>query len=129
MVPDMDISPVVAVVCDRCHRPGWQLEAGPFSGKVVVSGNRVGEDMTPLAAQVGPRPHSYRLRDPEGARAGAFILAAPGPGAPYREKLVCVGRKHPRYERVITRERAARAYHAAVAAGRVSIGLADLSRA
>ncbi len=88
-----------------------------------------GEDLTPLEAQVGRHAHSYRIPDPEGTRAGAFILAAYGPGAPYREKLVCVGRKHPRYERVVTPERAARAYYATVAAGRTSIGLADLSRA
>ena len=59
---------------------------------------------------------------------GVFILPADGPaGYGSRDKLVCIGRRHPRYERVVTSESAERAYHAATAAGRTSIGLREMS--
>jgi hypothetical protein len=73
----------------------------------------------------GPRAHRYRAA--QGARPGAFILSADGPaGYGSRDKLVCIGRKHRRHERVITRESITRAYHAAAAAGRTRIRLSDI---
>jgi hypothetical protein len=60
-------------------------------------------------------------------RPGAFILPADAPGAiAGREKLVCIGRKHPRYQRIVTWESAERACHAAVAAGRARIRLSEI---
>ena len=64
---------------------------------------------TGLTSCAGPRAHRYRAD--RGARPGAFILPADAPGIiTGREKLVCIGRRHPRYERVVTWESAARAY-------------------
>jgi hypothetical protein len=127
MLPHMDTSPVVTVECDRCHRPGWKLTISELSGDVVLDGARIGDDLMPLAFRTGPRPHSYRG---QGSRAGAFILDAAGPGQPVgmgeREKLVCAGRKHPRYERVVNRDRWVRAYFSAIAAGRPSIRLSEI---
>jgi hypothetical protein len=117
----------VSVVCDRCRRRGWQLvrlETG-----VYIDGNRVGGgDTSPYWAGFLRSRHAHRYRAGDGARAGAFILPADGPaGYGTRDKLVCIGRKHPRYERVVTRESAERSYHAAVAAGRTSIGLREIA--
>jgi hypothetical protein len=122
----------VTVVCDRCGRPGWQLEISPINGAVIVSGARLpGDDTMALACVAGPRPDGYRLNGE--TPPGMFILAATGPptnlAAPYgeRDKLVCIGRKHKRYARVVTRESAERSYHGAVAAGRSSIGLREIA--
>jgi hypothetical protein len=121
-MPSVD---TVTVVCDRCGRPGWRLEVSEVSGEIVVDGARIGPDYAPLASQAGRRAHAYRL---PGERAGAFILTADGPaGYGTRDKLVCIGRRHPRYERVVTRESAGRAYRAAVAAGRARIRLSEMS--
>ena len=120
----------VAVVCDRCHRPGWRLEVGPASGEVIVNGNRIaGADGSRYWAGVLGGPRAHRYRPGVGARAGAFILPAEGPETAYggRDKLVCIGRRHPRYERVVTSESAGRAYRAAVAAGRTRIGLREIA--
>jgi hypothetical protein len=114
----------VTVTCDRCGRPGWRLEVSEISGDVVVGGARIGPDSAPLASRAGHRAHAYRL---PGERAGAFILTADGPaGYGTRDKLVCVGRRHPRYERVVTSASAERAYRAAVAEGRTRIGLQEI---
>ena len=73
------------------------------------------------------RPRAHRYRADRGARPGAFILPADGPaGFTGREKLVCIGRRHPRYQRVVAWESAGRAYYAAVAAGRASVGLREI---
>jgi hypothetical protein len=118
----------VTVVCDRCNRPGWQLEVSPLTGEVCISGARIaGADGSRYWAAVlgGPRAHRYRAA--QDARPGAFILPADGPaGYGTRDKLVCIGRKHPRYERVVTSESAKRAYQAAVAAGLTRIGLREI---
>jgi hypothetical protein len=120
----------VTVECDRCHRPGWWLEVSEATGDVFVDGARIGgADGSRYWAAVlgGPRAHRYQL-DEHGARPGAFVLTAdPAGGYGDRHKLICIGRRHPRYERVITSESAARAYHAAVAAGRDRIGLREIA--
>jgi hypothetical protein len=99
-----------------------------MTGEVRVDGARIsGGDESRYWAGVlrGPRAHRYRAAP--SARPGAFILPADAPGAVTgREKLVCIGRKHPRHERVVTAESAKRAYHAAVAAGRDRIGLREI---
>jgi hypothetical protein len=129
----MDTSAVVDVVCDRCHRPGWQLVVSNVTGDVVIDGNRIGfglGDADPGTMAMLRRPGANRWNaDPHSpGRAGAFILFASDTEGPssYREKLVCIGRKHPRYERVVTHDRAARAYRAAVSAGRTRIGLREI---
>jgi hypothetical protein len=126
----------ITVVCDRCGRPGWRLETGAISGEVVIGGNRIdGADGSAYWDRVlrGPRAHRYppRKRAPYagGGRPGAFILPADDRAAGQFEerwKLVCIGRRHPRYERVVTRESAERAYRAAVAAGHASIRLSEI---
>jgi len=124
----MDTSAVVAVECDRCHRPGWHLVVSEVTGDVVIDGARIGGgDGSPYWAGVlgGPRAHRYRAASD--ARPGAFILPADGPaGYGTRDKLVCIGRRHPRYERVVTSQSAGRAYHAAVAAGRARISMHEI---
>ena len=126
----MDTSAVVSVVCDRCQRPGWQLVVSEVTGDVVIDGARIGGgDGSPYWAAVlgGPSAHRYQAQAATG-RSGAFILPADGPETCYggRDKLVCIGRRHPRYERVVTRESAARAYLAAAAAGRTRIGMCEI---
>ena len=120
----------VTVECDRCHRPGWSLEISEITGDVVVSGAGIaGADGSRYWAAVlgGPRAHRYQP-DKYGARPGAFILPAdPAGGYGDRHKLVCIGRRHPRYERVVTAGSAERAYHAAIAAGRDRIGLREIA--
>ena len=118
----------ITVVCDRCGRPGWRLEVSEINGDICVDGARInGGDISPYWAKVlrGPRAHRYRPASDE--RPGAFILPADGPaGYGTRDKLVCIGRRHPRYERVVTSDRAARAYRAATAAGKASIRLSEV---
>jgi hypothetical protein len=118
----------VTVVCDRCQRPGWRLEVSEITGDVVVDGARIGDgDSSPSLASFlrGPRAHRYPAASDE--RPGAFILTADGPaGYGTRDKLVCIGRRHTRYERVVTSEKAACAYRAAVAEGRTRIGLHEI---
>jgi hypothetical protein len=119
---------MVPVACDRCGRPGWRLEVSELTGDVVIGGARIsGADGSAYWARVlrGPRARRYQ---PDGAvRPGAFIVPADGPdGYGSRDKLVCVGRRHPRYERVVTRGSAERSYRAAVAAGRASIRLSEI---
>ncbi len=115
----------VTVVCDRCGRPGWRLEVSEINGDVCVDGARIGPDDVPLASRAGRRAHAYRV---PGERPGAFILTADGPaGYGTRDKLVCIGRRHPRYERVVTSASAERAYRAAVAAGRTRIRMSEIS--
>jgi hypothetical protein len=118
----------VTVVCDRCHRPGWQLEVSEITGDVVVDGTRIGDgDTSPYWAKFFRSSRAHRYRATGDGRPGAFILPADGPaGYGTRDKLVCIGRRHPRYERVVTSERAGRAYRAAAAAGRTSIGLHEI---
>jgi hypothetical protein len=117
----------VTVTCDRCGRPGWRLVIR--AGQVFIDGSRInGADGSPYWDSVlrGRRAHRYRT-SPR-FRPGAFILPADDPDGPVtsREKLVCIGRRHPRYERVVTWASAERSYHAAVAAGRASIGLGEI---
>jgi hypothetical protein len=103
---------------------------GEASGQVIVSGARVaGGDSEPWLVRFLAGPQAHRYRAAPGARAGAFILPAEGPATPYggRDKLVCIGRKHPRYERVVTSASAERAYRQALAAGRTSIGLREIA--
>ncbi len=123
-------TPVVEVECDRCHRPGWRLEVGEFTGSVRIDGARVqGHDGDPAWAAVLAGPaHRFNADPAAGTRAGAFIVPADGPETAFggRVKLVCIGRKHRPYERVVTAERASRAYHAAIEAGRMSIGLREI---
>lgn len=118
----------VTVVCDRCGRPGWRLEVSEVNGEVCIDGTRIsGGDTSAYWAKVlrGPRAHRYPAASD--GRPGAFILQADGPaGYGTRDKLVCIGRRHPRYERVVTSQSAERAYHAAVAAGRASIRLREI---
>jgi hypothetical protein len=120
----------VTVACDRCGRPGWRLEVSEINGDVVIDGGRIGGgDTSPYWATVlrGRRAHRYQPAE-HGTRPGAFILPADGPaGYGTRDKLVCIGRRHPRYERVVTRKSAERAYTAAVAAGRARIRLSEMS--
>ena len=120
---------VVAVTCDWCRRPGWRLEVSEMTGEVRIAGAIIaGGDTEPYWAGVLAGPRAHRYRADRGARPGAFILPADAPGTiTGREKLVCIGRRHPRYERVVTWESAGRAYHAAVAAGRASIGLREIA--
>jgi hypothetical protein len=124
------VDTVVTVTCDRCGRPGWRLEISQL-GEVRIDGAYIGGgDTEPYwaAALGGPRAHRYRAdRSKYGARAGAFILPADGPaGIAGRVKLVCIGRKHPRYQRIVTWVSAERAYRAAAAAGRASIRLSEI---
>jgi hypothetical protein len=89
--------------------------------------DRRGGDTSPYWARVlrGPGAHRYRAASDE--RAGAFILPADGSaGYGTRDKLVCIGRRHPRYERVVTAASAERAYRAAVADGKTSIRLSEI---
>jgi hypothetical protein len=125
-LPSVD---AVTVVCDRCHRPGWSLEVSEINGDVVVDGARInGADGSPSLAAMLRSPRAHRYRAADGGRPGAFILTADGPaGYGTRDKLVCIGRRHPRYERVVTHESAERAYTAAVAAGRTQIRLSEMS--
>lgn len=120
----------VAVVCDRCHRPGWRLEVSPMTGEVRVDGARIADgDLSRYWAGVlaGRRAHRYQAQAGAG-RPGAFILPADAPGTRTgREKLVCIGRRHPRYQRIVTWESIGRAYRAAVAAGRDRIGLREIA--
>lgn len=119
----------VTVTCDRCGRPGWRLEVSEINGDVVVDGTRIsGGDTSAYWAKVlrGPRAHRYPAASD--GRPGAFILPADGPaGYGTRDKLVCIGRRHPRYERVVTSASAKRAYDAAVEAGRDRIRLSEMS--
>jgi hypothetical protein len=120
------VFPVVVVECDRCRRPGWSITVSEVTGAVVLDGARIGDDLRALPVMAGGRPHRYAGGG--GRRAGAFILAAHAPGGMPgdREKLVCVGRRHPRYERVVTASRVARAYLEAGRAGRSRIGMRDI---
>ena len=120
---------VVTVVCDRCHRPGWRLEVSEVNGEVCVDGARInGGDVSPYSAGVLRSRDAHRYRAADGERAGAFILPADGPaGYGTRDELVCIGRKHPRYERVVTSASAERAYRTAVASGRTRIGLREIA--
>jgi hypothetical protein len=117
---------VVTVVCDRCRRPGWQLV--PSETGVYVDGARIGGgDASAYWASVLRSRGAHRYRAGDGSRPGAFILPADGSaGYGTRDKLICIGRKHPRYERVVTSASAQRAYRAAVASGRSSIGLREI---
>ena len=119
---------MVTVTCDRCGRPGWRLEVSELTGEVRIDGARIGGgDTEPYWAGVLAGRRAHRYRADRGARPGAFILPADGPaGFTGREKLVCIGRRHPRYERVVTWASAERSYRAAVAAGRASIGLGEI---
>jgi len=127
----------VTVECDRCRRPGWWLEVSPLNGEVCVYGARSPyADGSPSWAAFlsGPRTHRYQAAPatPTAAgepkmRPGAFILSAdPAGGYGDRHKLVCIGRKHKQYVRVVTAENVERAYHAAVAAGRDRIGMREI---
>lgn len=131
MVAHVDMT--VTVICDRCRRPGWRLETGPVTGGVMIAGDRIGgADGSAYWDGVlrGRGAHRYRASGTSRTgRPGAFILPADNLAAGQfdeRWKLVCIGRKHPRYERVITRESAERAYRDAVAAGRDRIGLREI---
>jgi hypothetical protein len=95
---------------------------------VHIDGARIsGGDTSPYWASVLRSRHAHRYRAGDGSRAGAFILPADGSaGYGTRDKLVCIGRRHPRYERVVTSASAERAYRAAVASGRSSIGLCEI---
>ncbi len=121
----------VTVICGRCGRPGWSLEVSDVTGEVVIGGARIaGGDDSPYWARVlrSPSAHRYQADSLPGHRPGAFILPADGPaGYGSRQKLVCIGRKHPRYERVVTQASAERSYRAAVAAGRTRIGLSEIT--
>jgi hypothetical protein len=122
---------VVDVTCDRCGRPGWVLQLGPLSGEVIITGGRLpSADGVQYAGVLGgPRAHRFRASRAPGIRPGAVILSADAPGregCDERQKLVCIGRKHPRYERVVTREKTQRAYADAVADGRTSIRLSEI---
>ncbi len=122
---------MVGVTCDRCGRPGWLLQLGPLSGEAIITGERLPSADGALYAEVlsGPRAHRFGASRAPGIRPGAFILPADAPGREgydERQKLVCIGRKHPRYERVVTREKIQRAYEDAVAAGRTSIRLSEI---
>jgi hypothetical protein len=120
----------VTVVCDRCHRPGWSLEVSEINGDVVINGARISgaDNGSPYWAKVLRSPGAHRYRARRDGRPGAFILTADGPaGYGTRDKLVCIGRRHPRYERVVTSASAERAYQAAIASGRTSIGLREIA--
>ena len=124
---------VVSVVCDRCGRPGWRLEISELTGEVRVDGDRIDGDGSRYWAGVlaGRRAHRYRANGHSPrvgtGRPGAFILPADAPGAiAGREKLVCIGRRHPRYERIVTWESTERAYWVAVAAGHTRIGMHEI---
>lgn len=72
-------------------------------------------------------PRARRYQAERGGRPGMFILPADAPGTIRgREKLVCIGRRHPRYQRIVTWESVERAHRAAVAAGRDRIGLSEI---
>jgi hypothetical protein len=118
----------VTVVCDRCHRPGWRLEISELTGEVRIDGARIdGADGSRYWDGVlrGRRAHRYRAAG--AVRPGAWIQPADAPGTiKGREQLICAGSRHPRYQRVVTLESATRAYWAAVAAGRASIGLREI---
>ena len=118
----------VTVVCDRCRRPGWQLVPSGTGG-VLIDGARIaGADGSAYWARFLRGPRASRYRAAGDARPGAFILSADGPaGYGTRDKLVCIGRRHPRYERVVTSESAESAYRHAVAAGNASIRLSEMS--
>jgi hypothetical protein len=118
----------VAVTCDRCGRPGWKLEVSDVTGEICVDGARIADgDESRYWAGVLAGPVAHRYRAEPGGRPGAFILPADAPGSIRgREKLVCIGRKHPRYQRIVTWENAERAYLAAVAAGRDRIRLSEI---
>lgn len=98
------------------------------TGEVRVDGARIADgDESRYWAGVlaGPRAHRYRAE--RGGRPGMFILPADAPGTiKGREKLVCIGRRHPRYQRIVTWESAERAYRAAVGAGRDRISLSEI---
>ncbi len=99
-----------------------------MTGEVYIDGARInGGDESRYWAGVlaGPRTHRYRADRLQ--RPGAFILPADASGPiTGREKLVCIGRKHKRYQRIVTRESAERAHSAAAAAGRTSIRLSEI---
>jgi hypothetical protein len=118
----------ITVVCDRCHRPSWRLEVSPLTGEVCIGGARIGGgDQLPYWAAFLSGPGAHRYRADLLHRPGAFILPADAPGTIRgREKLVCIGRKHPRYQRIVTWESAERAYRSAVAAGKASIRLSEI---
>ena len=120
---------VVVVECDRCQRPGWSLAVSGITGNVAIQGARIaGGDELRYWAGILARPGAGRYRASQhGARPGAFILPADAPGTiAGREKLVCVGRKHKRYQRIVSWESAERAYLAAVASGRDRIRLSEI---
>jgi len=119
---------VVAVECDRCHRPGWTIGVSELTGRIVLDGHRLpdGESQYWQGVLSQPSAHRYRQSQHYG-RAGAFIIPATRlPDYGTREKLVCIGRKHPRYERVVTEPAIAAAYKAAVAADRSRIGMREI---
>ena len=142
---DTDGAAVVAVECDRCHRPGWRLRVSPDTGEVVIDGHRQSADRDAnsdlnmraflrMTEHMPPAVFS-ELWQAEQQRAGRdggtgrqFIVSADGPAGTasgWREKLICVGRKHT-YEHTVTAGKAARAYHAAVARGDTSIRMRDI---
>lgn len=118
----------VAVTCDRCGRPGWKLEVSDVTGEVCVDGARIADgDESRYWAGVLAGPSAHRYQAERGGRPGMFILPADASGTIRgREKLVCIGRRHPRYQRIVTWESAERAYRAAVAAGRDRISLSEI---
>lgn len=119
----------VAVVCDRCGRPGWRLEVSPVTGEVSIAGARIaGGDGSAYWAGILASSRAHRYRAGQDVRPGAFILPADGlAGYGSRDKLVCIGRRHPRYERVVTQQGAERAYAAAVESARSQIRLSEIS--
>jgi hypothetical protein len=134
--PSVRHTPSVLVECDRCHRPGWRLfETGDIFvyrrvDAVMHEEGRPDDEAWPAVLR-GSRRRGFRADPPPGPRAGAFVTAADHPESPFigekwRLRLSCTGRKHPLYERVVTKARAERAYSAAVAAGRDRIRLSEI---
>lgn len=119
----MDTPADVTVTCDLCSRPVCAY-------RVTFAGVSTVEVAIPESAAGGSLTHRSR---PDGAGPpGAFLIEANDPGQEitHRHKLACISRRHPRghprYERVITWERAERAVRAAVAAGRSSIRMSEI---
>ena len=83
-----------------------ELEVSDVTGEVCVAGARIADgDESRYWAGVLADPRAHRYQAERGGRPGMFILPADAPGTIRgREKLVCIGRRHPRYQRIVTWE-------------------------
>jgi len=127
----MQHAPVV-VECDRCHRPVTRLVAEP--GRVRMDGAARASREAPTLP--GLRRDGVMAGDPRllGRRRSrtpdrVVVPAYRDPAGEWdRWKLICFGRKHGRYERVVTQAALDASDARARSTGRDRIGMREIRR-